>query len=120
MSLGKRVQKRREELGLSQAELGERINKDKSRISRLENDQWIPDKDALLRLALALECTVAYLTGDVESAHAARDTSAAQLATLTAENDQLKQRVEADQGMIEFLKSTVKQLLERFSRGGVG
>lgn len=120
MSLGKRAQTRREELGLSQAEIGERVNKDKSRISRLENDQWIPDKETLQRLALALDCTVAYLTGEEEATRDPGDTNAVQLASLATENALLRRHHESDQGMIEFLKSTIKQLLEKFARHGGG
>lgn len=55
MSFGTQLKKRREELGLSRAELSERLNVSPSAVSNYENDGSFPKEDILLRLFDALD-----------------------------------------------------------------
>ena len=66
-ALGKRLRERREQAGLSQADVSRRTGIIQRDISRLEHGikpaLWA---DTLLRLADALECTTDYLLGRTE------------------------------------------------------
>ena len=66
--LGKRLRERREQVGLSQAEVSRRTGIIQRDISRLEHGiksaLWA---DTLLRLAEALECTTDYLLGRTDT-----------------------------------------------------
>ena len=63
-AFGKRLRERREQAGLSQAEVSRRTGIIQRDISRLEHGRkpalWA---DTLLRLAQSLQCSVDYLTG---------------------------------------------------------
>jgi transcriptional regulator with XRE-family HTH domain len=64
MGLGARVRKRREALGLSQQELGEKAGLTQPSLSDIEREAQPDMTTALLkRLALALGCTTDYLVG---------------------------------------------------------
>ena len=55
MSFGNQMKKRREELGLSRAEMAERLNVSASAISNYENGLSFPKEDVILRLFDALK-----------------------------------------------------------------
>lgn len=62
MTVGERIKKRREELGLSQEELAVKMGlKDKSSVSRFESGD--PSLATVERAANALHCSLAYLMG---------------------------------------------------------
>jgi transcriptional regulator with XRE-family HTH domain len=64
MTLGDRVRRRREELGMSQQDLAEKTGILQTLISRLERGvNTNPHTDVLLRLARALRCSVDWLIG---------------------------------------------------------
>lgn len=64
MSIGKRIKERREELGMTQAELAKRIGTTYQAISKYENDiiGTIPTKK-LKQIADVLDCDPVYLLG---------------------------------------------------------
>ena len=72
-ALGKRLRGRREQVGLSQAEVSRRTGIIQRDISRLEHGikpaLWA---DTLLRLAEALECATDYLLGRTDDPHPPR------------------------------------------------
>ena len=72
-ALGKRLRKRREQAGISQADVSRRTGIIQRDISRLEHGikpaLWA---DTLLRLAEALECTTDYLLGRTDDPTPAR------------------------------------------------
>jgi len=56
---GQKIKERREELGMSQQELADRVGlKTKSAISLIENDKRGIDKDLLVNFANALDCPI--------------------------------------------------------------
>ena len=64
MTLGDRVKRRRERLGLTQEELGQKARVRRPTISELENHRRkTVSSEVLRRLALALGCTADYLLG---------------------------------------------------------
>jgi transcriptional regulator with XRE-family HTH domain len=64
MTLGRRVQQRREALGLSQVELAREAGITQGLLSRIENGHTPnPGAQALKGLALALRCSIDYLVG---------------------------------------------------------
>lgn len=66
--IGKRVRKRREELGLTQKELADRMGyKSKSTINKIELDINDVNQTTLSRLAEALDIDVLYFFDDTES-----------------------------------------------------
>ncbi|HEX4345396.1 MAG TPA: helix-turn-helix transcriptional regulator [Solirubrobacteraceae bacterium] len=65
MPLGDRIKELRTELGLSQAELAQRVGTtDARQISRYENGRITPSLDAIARLAQALDVSLDYLVFD--------------------------------------------------------
>jgi transcriptional regulator with XRE-family HTH domain len=65
MPLGDRIKQLRTELGLSQAELAQRVGStDARQISRYENGRITPSLDAVARLAQALDVSLDYLVFD--------------------------------------------------------
>ena len=58
---GRKVRARREELNMSLDELADRIDSDKSSLSRIENGDRIPRLDRVLQIADALKTTPAKL-----------------------------------------------------------
>ena len=64
MSMGKRIEKRRKQLGLTQEDLASALKMRQAAISRLEHD-GVPNPGAemLKRLALALHCSIDWLVG---------------------------------------------------------
>jgi transcriptional regulator with XRE-family HTH domain len=65
MPLGDRIKELRTELGLSQAELAQRVGStDARQISRYENGRITPSVDAIARLAQALDVSLDYLVFD--------------------------------------------------------
>ena len=64
MTLGQRIRKRREELGLSQTELSERLGfKSRSSVNKIEMDVQAPRQKIIKALADALDTTVGYILG---------------------------------------------------------
>lgn len=63
MSLGARIKRRREELWLTQAELGETIGVSRQHVSFWERDVVTPSLENIKRLAKALQCDLASLIG---------------------------------------------------------
>ena len=61
MEFGRKVRARREELNMSLDELADRIDSDKSSLSRIENGDRIPRLDRVLQIADALKTTPAKL-----------------------------------------------------------
>lgn len=63
MSIGKNIKNLRKEKGLTQAELGKRLNVTQQMIGQYENDKNSPQMDTLKKIATALEVEVADLMG---------------------------------------------------------
>ena len=64
--IGKRIAKRRKELGLKQAQVCERAGINDKYLSCIERATSIPSLEVVMRLALALDCTPNdFLTGCV-------------------------------------------------------
>lgn len=61
-SFGRRVHRRRTELGLTLSELGAAVGSHRQSVWRWEHGEQLPDAYDLLRLARALRCTVWRLT----------------------------------------------------------
>lgn len=55
--IGKRIARRRRELGLKQSELSERVNISNTYMSSIERAISIPSTEVIMRLAVALETT---------------------------------------------------------------
>ncbi len=62
----KRIKQRREELGITQEELGFAINSDQQQIWRYESGKGKPSAEKLIALAKALNTTIDYLLGESE------------------------------------------------------
>lgn len=65
-TMGSRIRRARERLGISQEELAFRIGKTQNAISTYENGNRMPHLSQLPELAEALEVPIAYLFGDLE------------------------------------------------------
>lgn len=63
MSIGKNIKNLRKEKGLTQAELGKRLNVTQQMIGQYENGKNSPQMDTLKKIATALEVKVADLIG---------------------------------------------------------
>lgn len=64
MTTGERIKARRQELGMTQSELGERLGIQKSAISKIERGAVVNLKrDTIARLCTVLDCTPSYLMG---------------------------------------------------------
>lgn len=61
MAIGERIAARREELGLKQYQVAERIGVTKTTMSKYENNVNLPNSDILARLARTLDTSVDYL-----------------------------------------------------------
>lgn len=64
--LGKNIQEQRVALGLTQEELGMRINRSTSVVSSYERNVTVPPKNILFKLSTALEVPIYYLISDEE------------------------------------------------------
>lgn len=62
--LGQRIHDRREQIGLTQEQLGELIGKDQKQIWRYEAGKQTPSAETLVQLARALETSTDYLVGE--------------------------------------------------------
>jgi transcriptional regulator with XRE-family HTH domain len=67
MSLGERVRKRRQELGLTQKELAQALRVTPQHISVVEQDKRVPSLSSLANLAQELGVTIDYLVTGRES-----------------------------------------------------
>ena len=56
--LGNRIRRKREELGISQHELANRLKVSQAYISKLEKDEYNPSKKTLAKLAKVLNCAI--------------------------------------------------------------
>lgn len=65
--IGKMIKRERSRLGLTQAELGKKINVSKQTISNWENGNRIPDTFSLEKLSKIFGVTVDYLLGNEET-----------------------------------------------------
>ena len=63
MTTGERIALRREELGLRQYQVAERIGVTKTTMSKYENNINVPNSDILARLAEVLQTSADYLCG---------------------------------------------------------
>ena len=63
MTIGERIAERREDLGLKQYQVAERIGVTKTTMSKYENNINIPNADILARLAMVLNTSADYLCG---------------------------------------------------------
>lgn len=61
-----RMRARREQLGLTQIELGARMKRNQSRITAIETQRNEPQLATIIRIAEALECSTDYLLGLVD------------------------------------------------------
>lgn len=66
MSLGDRIREMREDQGLNQSELAERVGTSQSTISQLEKGKRNPSYRTLQNVADALAVSVSYLLGEEE------------------------------------------------------
>ena len=78
MSLGERIRKSRNLAGLSQSQLGDRIETDANTISRWERDSISPKVETIIKIAHALNTSVSYLLGETDDpvrplSHLSRD-----------------------------------------------
>ena len=62
IELGKNIKKRRKELGLTQQELADRLDKSLNFIGKIEVAFSKPSLDTLIEIAQVLECSVSDLT----------------------------------------------------------
>lgn len=62
--LGKKIKSRREELGLSQSQLADKIGVGKTSISNYEKDVSSPNEPVLIKLFEALDCDANFLYSD--------------------------------------------------------
>lgn len=61
MSIGLNVQKRREALGLTQKQLGEKIGIDRTLVNKYEAGYRVPSVQILVGLAKELDCSLDWL-----------------------------------------------------------
>jgi len=66
VSLGERIRKSRNMAGLSQSQLGDRIETDANTISRWERDSISPKAETIIKIAQALNTSVSYLLGETD------------------------------------------------------
>lgn len=64
MGIGKRIKKRRIEIGITQSELSKRLSVTPSAIANYENDISHPKEDVLYKLFDVLQCDANYLFKD--------------------------------------------------------
>ena len=67
MTIGERIAARRDELGLKQYQVAERIGVTKTTMSKYENNVNIPNADILAKLAGVLQTSADYLCGITDS-----------------------------------------------------
>lgn len=66
MTTGKRIQQARKAKGLSQKQLGEKLDVSASMIGQYENDLRNPKVETLLRIAAALDVSMYFLSGGTD------------------------------------------------------
>ena len=64
--IGKRLARRRKDLGLKQTEVCERAGINDKYLSCIERAASIPSLDVVMRLSFALDCTPEFLVGSVK------------------------------------------------------
>jgi transcriptional regulator with XRE-family HTH domain len=65
---GQRMRELRQERGLTQAELSDRSGFPQGRISEMERGARLPNLITMIRIAVALDCTLRDLTADFDKA----------------------------------------------------
>lgn len=68
MKLGERIKERRKELGMSQKELGEKLEITQKQISKYERDESIPTIRQIEKIAEALKVPIGYFIYKTEAA----------------------------------------------------
>lgn len=68
MSIGKNIRNRREEFGLDQSELAERVGVSQTMISHIEKDRKNPSIGLLADIAKVLNCTMDELVHETKTA----------------------------------------------------
>lgn len=64
--VGLRIKQLREELGLSQEKLAEKLNASPSSIAMYETERRQPNNDILIKLAKIFDCSIDYLLGNTD------------------------------------------------------
>ena len=64
--VGLRIKQLREELGLSQEKLAEKLNASSSSIAMYETERRQPNNETLIKLAKIFDCSVDYLLGNTD------------------------------------------------------
>ena len=99
VSLGKRIAKRRKQLGLTQIQVNELAGLSDKYLSNIETDRSIPSIDVLIRICKALSVTPDYLL----------------VGTLIKENMELSEKTSDKSNKTEALSDTKLKLLESFT-----
>ena len=118
MNYGEKLRYLRSRRGLSQKELTDRLQINRSTYARYETSATQPDFDTLSRLADFFDVTIDYLLGRSESASDNQITIAGQEINLTAEELQLFNELKKHPVMFHDLASDpekkVKELLKMY------
>ncbi|MDE5556988.1 MAG: helix-turn-helix domain-containing protein [Ruminococcus sp.] len=64
MTFGQKIRNRREELGYTQTELAKRVHTTQPYVSRLENGNFNPSMQMIVKISTALNISVDYLLFD--------------------------------------------------------
>ena len=67
MTLGQKIKYRRQDLGLCQLELSERVGISRSQICKIETNKSKPSVEVLIAISKALKCDLNYLTEEVSA-----------------------------------------------------
>jgi transcriptional regulator with XRE-family HTH domain len=109
MRTGDRIKTLRKAKGWSQHEMADRVFMDPSTYCRLENSERQPSTAVLQRVAQELGTTINYLLGEEDMPAPAGGESA--LHHLRETNVQLKEQLDENRGMIQFLRGVIERLL---------
>lgn len=67
MTLGQKIKYRRQDLGLCQLELSERVGISRSQICKIETNKSKPSVEVLIAISKVLKCSVNYFTEEVSA-----------------------------------------------------
>lgn len=67
MTIGKKIQLKRQELGLYQSELANLVGVNQPQISRIEKGTRNPSVEVLIAISKVLKCSVDYFTEEVSA-----------------------------------------------------
>ena len=65
MSVGENIRKRREKLGMMQAQLADKVGVTQSMICQMERGTKVPTLPLSMEIAAALQCDIQKLAGDL-------------------------------------------------------